>query len=108
MSKKNRRRFTADQKAAIVRRHLVEKIPVSNLCDEYKIQPSVFYSWQKQLIDNAARAFDSDTREGGRSNREAELEQKVAQLEAKLAKKDGIIAEISEEYVTLKKELGEP
>jgi hypothetical protein len=46
--------------------------------------------------------------ERSRPSREAELEEKIAQLEAKLAKKDGIIAEISEEYVTLKKELGEP
>jgi transposase len=108
MSKKNRRRFSAEQKAAIVRRHLVDKIAVSDLCDEFKIQPSMFYNWQKQVVDNAARAFDADSRERGQSSREAELEQKIAQLEAKLAKKDGIIAEISEEYVTLKKELGEP
>ena len=38
----------------------------------------------------------------------ATLEAKIAQLEAKLAKKDAVIAEISEEYVKLKKELGEP
>ena len=108
MSKKDRRRYSAEQKAAIVRRHLVDKVAVSNLCDEYKIQPSMFYNWQKQLLDNAARAFDSDARENSRPSREAELEQKIAQLEAKLTKKDGIIAEISEEYVALKKELGEP
>jgi hypothetical protein len=32
----------------------------------------------------------------------------IAQLEAKLVKKDGVIAEISAEYVQLRKELGEP
>ena len=53
MSKKTRRSFTADQKAAIVRRHLVDKVPVSNLCDEYGIQPSMFYNWQKVLVDQA-------------------------------------------------------
>ena len=47
--KKPRRSYTPEQKAAILRRHLVDKIPVSDLCDEYKLQPSVFYSWQKQL-----------------------------------------------------------
>lgn len=108
MSKKVRRSFTADQKATIVRRHLVDKVPVSNLCDEYGIQPSMFYNWQKQLLDNAARALEPEGRERARASRESELEQKIAQLEAKLAKKDGIIAEISEEYVALKKELGEP
>jgi hypothetical protein len=33
---------------------------------------------------------------------------KTKELEAKLAKKDNVIAEISAEYVQLKKELGEP
>lgn len=108
MSKKTRRKFTADQKAAVVRRHLVDKVPVSNLCDEYGIQPSMFYNWQKVLVDNAARAFDTGPADRERPSREAELEERIAQLEAKLARKDNIIAEISEEYVTLKKELGEP
>jgi transposase-like protein len=36
-----RRKFTTDQKVAILRRHLVDKVPVSDLCEEYKIQPSV-------------------------------------------------------------------
>jgi uncharacterized coiled-coil protein SlyX len=44
----------------------------------------------------------------GVSSREKELEARVAQLEAKLARKDAVIAEISEDYVKLKKELGEP
>ena len=42
------------------------------------------------------------------SRHDSQLKRKIETLEAKLAKKDGIIAEISEEYVTLKKELGEP
>lgn len=108
MTKKSRRRFTPDQKAAIVRRHLVDKVPISDLCDEYKIQPSMLYTWQKAVVDNAARAFDSAADPKGASSREAELARRIEQLEAKLAKKDTIIAEISEEYVTLKKELGEP
>lgn len=74
-----------------MRRHLVDKVPVSNLCDEYGIQPSMFYNWQKVLVDNAARAFEPDGRERARPSRE-ELAQKIAQLEAKLAKKDGTIA----------------
>lgn len=108
MSKKTRRKFTAEQKAAVVRRHLIDKVPVSNLCDEYGIQPSMFYNWQKVLVDNAARAFDTGAVDRERPSREAELEERIAQLEAKLARKDNIIAEISEEYVALKKELGEP
>ena len=43
MSKKTRRQFNAEQRAAILRRHLGDKIPVSEVCEEFGIQPSVFY-----------------------------------------------------------------
>lgn len=109
MSKKNRsrRNYSVEQKAAILRRHLTDKVPVSDLCDEYKLQPSVFYGWQRQLMDNLPAAVEFV---GGRKkpSREAELERQIAALEARLAKKDNVIAEISEEYVALKKALGEP
>jgi transposase len=105
--KRKRRTYSVEQKAAIIRRHLIDKVPVSDLCDEYKMQPSVFYSWQKQLMDRLPEAF---AHFGGArpSNREAVLKQRVAELEAKLARKDQVIAGISEEFVTLKKGLGEP
>ena len=108
MPKKTRRKYTAEQKAAVVRRHLVDKVPVSDLCDEYGIQPSMFYTWQKTVMDNAERTFVTESQHQNRSTREAELEKKIVHLEAKLARKDSIIADISEEYVTLKKELGDP
>jgi transposase-like protein len=49
MGQPKRRHFTADQKSEILRRHLADKVPVSDLCDEYGIQPSLFYNWQRQL-----------------------------------------------------------
>ena len=54
MSKQTRRRFSPEQKAVVVRRHLVDKVPVSDLCDESKIQPSMFYAWQKQTPSRLA------------------------------------------------------
>jgi transposase len=108
MGKKNRRRYGSEEKAAILRRHLKDKVPVSDLCDEYKLQPSVFYGWQQQLLDNLPVAVESIAGGSKRGSREAELQRRIEALEAKLARKDTVIAEISEEYVTLKKELGEP
>ena len=104
--KRTRRQFSAEQKAAILRRHLMDKVSVSDLCDEYKLQPSVFYGWQRQAMDNLTRAVSAST---GRKkpSRESELEQQVAALEARLVKKDGVIADVTEECVKLKKELGE-
>lgn len=57
MTTRKRRHFAPEDKAAILRRHLSDKVPVSDLCDEYSLQPSVFYQWQRQLLDNAAKAF---------------------------------------------------
>ncbi len=103
--KRSRRHHTTEQKAALLKRHLVDKIPVSQLCEENQLQPSVFYHWLRQLMENAAAALDGPKRP---ASGERELEERIAKLEAKLVKKDSIIAEISEEYVQLKKELGEP
>lgn len=105
-AKRTRRQFHTDRKAAILRRHLVDKVPISDLCDEYKLQPSVFYQWQRQLFDNLALALE--TKPNGNSEREKQLAAKVEQLEAKLVRKDSVIVELSAEYVQLKKELGEP
>lgn len=104
--KRSRRTFTAEQKADILRRHLADKIAVSDLCDEHRIQPSLFYLWQRQAFENLAKAIEPAP-DRHAAQRQAAQEQKVAALEARLAKKDSVIAEISAEYVSLKTALGE-
>lgn len=104
---RQRRQFTPDEKATILRRHLADKVPVSDLCDEYHIQPSLFYLWQRQALEHLGAVFQD-----GRTRRRQEHTTKrehdrIAALEAKLAKKDAVIAEVSEEYLALKKKLGE-
>lgn len=98
-----RRHVSADQKVAILKRYLVEKTPLADLCDEYGIQPSQVYQWQKVLFESGAAAFE-------RSNRRAEEAQgrKVAALEAKLQQKNEVIAELMQEHVERKKAIGEP
>ena len=43
MPKKTRKRPSAQEKAAILRLHLLEHTPVSDLCDKYGIHPTMFY-----------------------------------------------------------------
>jgi len=102
---RKRRHYSTEEKAAIVRRHLVDKVPVSDLCDEYKMQPSVFYDWLRLAMEQLPAALQSNGQGRTAKSREAQLEEKVAVLEAKLAKKDNVIAEISEEMVSLEKGL---
>ena len=48
--KKQRKHYTPEEKVAILRRHLLEKEPISKLCDELGLQPTVFYRWQKRRL----------------------------------------------------------
>jgi len=103
MSKRTRRRYTPEQKAALVRQHVVDKKPVSEICSAAQLQSSVFYKWERDLLVAASMFAGHRT-----PSREQELEAKIAALETKLARKDAIIAEVSEEYVRPKKRLGSP
>ena len=76
---------------------------MSDVCDEYGIQPSVFYGWQRQLMENMASALNGGSSRRQRNDREEKLARENEALQAKLAKKDNVIAEVSEEFVRLKK-----
>ena len=101
---KQRRHFAGTEKVAILKQHLVEKVPVSDLCDQHDLYPTQFYAWLKEFFENGHAAFDN-----GRKSKAAEdaKDQKIEKLEAKLQRKDAVLAELMEEHVLLKKELGE-
>src|SRR5262249_52761967 len=101
-----RKHYSAPEKVAILRLHLLEKKPVSDLCDLYDIHPTLFYRWQKEFFEHGAAAFEQN---GKRSKAVEELkDRKIAALEQKLHQKNAVIAGLMQEYVELKKELGEP
>ncbi len=99
---KSRKNYTAEAKVAVLKRHLVEKTPVSDLCDELDLNPTVFYNWQKLFFENGAAAL-ARTRKPKADRRD----QKIDQLERKLTQKNEVLAELMQEHVQLKKELGE-
>jgi transposase-like protein len=103
MSHKTRKAYAAEEKVAILRLHLLEQTPVSDLCDQYQLHPTQFYRWQRQFFENGAVAFTLSTRSAT-----AALEQQIAVLQAKLARKHEVLSELMEDYVRLKKERGEP
>jgi len=59
---KRRKRFMAKEKVRVLRRHLVEKVPVSDVCDELGVQPTQFYRWQQQFFENGSVAFKKEDR----------------------------------------------
>ena len=104
----NRKHLTPEQKLAIVRRHLLEKTPISDLCDEFGIHATQYYLWQKQLFENGAAIFERRPNQANLRRQESAAVQKIAQLEAQLVKKNEVVAELLQEHVQLKKEFGAP
>ena len=100
--RKKRHNYTPEEKVFILKRHLVDHVAVSDLCDEYQLQPTIFYGWQKQFFENGASAFVRDT---GRQKRVEEI--RIQQLEDKLRRKHEVLSELMEEHIQLKKDLGE-
>ena len=103
MSSKSRRRFGAEMKAQIVRRHLTDKVAVSDLADEMGVQPSQIHTWVKQVLDQAEKAFE---RLSGPGRKEQAKDAKISRLEEKLTTKNEVIAELMEENVRAKKANG--
>jgi transposase len=55
---KHRRHYTPEEKVAILRQHLLEKEPLSKLCDDLGLQLTVFYRRQKEFFENVAAGFE--------------------------------------------------
>lgn len=100
--KRKRKNYTPEEKVAILKRHLVDKVAVSDLCDEYHLQPTVFYRWQKEFFENGASAFERDAIRQKRKESD-----RIKALEQKLQRKHEVLSELMEEHVKLKKTLGE-
>ena len=100
--KKSRKHYSPAEKVAVLRRYLLEKEPISKLCDELGLQPTVFYRWQKEFFENGAAAFEQKAR----PNHSADQE-RIAHLEKKIQTKDEVLAELMAEHAALKKTFGE-
>lgn len=101
MSKK-RKYHSPSEKVSILRRHFVEKVSVSDLCDEYGIHPTLFYKWQQVFFERGSAAFESK-----QDPAEKQMARKVSSLETKLTQKNEVLSELLEEHILLKKSLGE-
>ena len=99
-----RRHLSPQEKVAVLKRHLLEGVPVSTVCDQLGIAPTLFYRWQKEFFENGHTAF-----ENGRKAKAVEdaKDQKILQLQAKLQRKNEVMAELMEALTEEKKRNGE-
>lgn len=102
---RQRRHFTAETKVALLREHLLDKVPVSDICEKNGITVTLFYNWQKQFFENGTAAFTANDKR--RKAATDAKDQQLADLQAKLQRKHEVLSELMEEHVQLKKALGE-
>ena len=99
---KQRRNFTPEEKVSMIRRHLMEGVPVSDLCDEQELNPNLYYRWQKEFFESGAAAFAKE------SNRQVlSLKKQLSAAQEQLRRKTEVLAEVTEAYVRSKKNFGE-
>jgi transposase len=101
--KKQRKRYTPEEKVATLRRHLLDKEPISKLCDNLGLQPTVFYRWQKEFFENGAARLRFSRKPGQPFSRAG-----AHRVPGKKIKtKDEVLVELMAEHVALKKKTGE-
>lgn len=108
----SRRKFTVEQKATIVRRHLKGKESISSIAEELSIQPTQIHQWVAMALEQVERAFEKPSKSDKASKRaEAKIndlrEQQIKKLQEKLIHKNEVIAELMEENVKAKKANGD-
>ncbi len=103
--KKEQKRLNGVQKMALLRRHLVEGVSISQVCEDAGIAPTQYYRWQQELFEGGAELLEG--RRGRRPGVVSQDAQKVARLEAKMREKDEVLVELMSEFVALKKKNGE-
>jgi transposase len=102
MSRKKRKKHTAEEKTAILRDHLINKVPVSDLCDKHGLHPTQFYRWQKSMFENMSSLFEPK-----RGSEASTLRRQNEALKVKLTQKDEVISEIMEDFIATKKRYGD-
>lgn len=98
--RKQRYNYSPEEKVLILKRHLVDRVAISDLCDEYNLQPTAFYDWQKRFFENGSKAFIKDKNPAKRAEAK-----EIEQLKAQLTRKHEVLSELMEEHVWLKKRI---
>lgn len=101
--KRTRRTFSSQEKTALLKEHFLKGTAISELCEEHKIEPRLFYKWREEFFLLSEGVFDSKP---AKSNKVQELEKQLKERDSKLLKKNEVVSELMEEHLALKKKLG--
>ncbi len=81
MEGQQRKRYTSEEKVAILKEHLDGRKSVSEVCERHGIAVIMFCRWQEEFFAKAVGGFDSPRPHPAR---DAKLEKRVVDLESRL------------------------
>lgn len=99
MSKREYRRFTAEQKIEILREAEQPGVRVSEVCRRHGLAPSVLYRWRAVAQGDSAVALKRD------AQRKPRKDDAEARHKAEIERMRAVIAEITAENLELKKKI---
>ncbi len=102
MPKKTRKRYTTQEKVAILRLHRFEHVPVSDLCDRHGIHPPMFCPWQEKFVVNGPATLKPCSRRASDSK-----DRRITLLNQKLQRRHEFLSELMANNRQLTKYVGQ-
>lgn len=79
MTKRSRRKFSADFKAKVVLEALRERSTIEELARKYELHPTQINAWKREAMNNMSSVFGTDKSEAAADN-EQQIEKLYAQI----------------------------
>lgn len=99
-------RLTAEKKVMILREHLDNHVPISELSEKYRVHPNAIYKWKKAMFEFAVDALSGKHKSPkAASSKDKKI---IDELETTLRKRESLITEIVEDNMKLRKEAAGP
>jgi transposase len=58
--KRTRRPHSGQDKVRLIRLHLLEGKPISEICEAENVHPTLFYQWQRTFFEKGSAAFETE------------------------------------------------
>ena len=98
------RRWTAQQKLAILEEGRRDGALVSEVCRKHQIAPGQFYDWERKMRSGALESLSASRRTQPKGKAQAP-QRTLSEAEAEITRLKEVIAEIAEENLRIKRGL---